>query len=60
MKTFRTWCTPGSVVLATMVALLWLHRLHLALVGREVAQILVVGLTFLGLWALTANPPARS
>jgi hypothetical protein len=57
MKFFRTWFTPGSVVLAMLVALLWLHQLPLSLAGREAAQIVVVCLTFLGLWALTYEPP---
>lgn len=60
MKTFRTWFTPGSVVLAMLVALLWLHQFHMSLLGREAAQIVVVCLTFAGLWALSVGPPARS
>jgi hypothetical protein len=56
MHLFRTWFTPGSVVLAMLVALLWLHRLPLPLAGREFGQLLVVCLTFTGLWALTGAP----
>ena len=55
MKTFRAWFTPGSTVAAMLVALLWVHRLHLALVGREIVQIGVVGLTFAGLWLLSGD-----
>jgi hypothetical protein len=57
MHVFRTWFTPGSVVLAMLVALLWLHRLPLSLASREVGQLLVVCLTFAGLWTLTNAPP---
>lgn len=56
---FRTWFTPGSVVLAMLVALLWLHRLPLSLAARESGQMFVVCLTFAGLWALTGAPPPR-
>lgn len=59
MKTFRTWFTPGSVVLAMLVALLWLHRLHLSLAAREAGQIILVCLTFAGLWLLTSGPAPR-
>ncbi|NTU81719.1 MAG: hypothetical protein HGA45_20460 [Chloroflexales bacterium] len=55
MKTFRTWFTPGSLVLALLVALLWLHQLHLSLAGREAAQVVLVCLTFAGLWVLTQD-----
>jgi hypothetical protein len=58
MRAFRTWFTPGSVVAAMLVALLWLHRLPLSLAGREAAQIALVCLTFFGLWLLTHEPPS--
>lgn len=57
MHLFRTWCTPGSLVLAMLIALLGLHRLPLSLAGREAGQLLIVCLTFAGLWALTSAPP---
>lgn len=53
MKSFRDWFTPGSLVAAMLVALLWAHRFPLASGVRQVAQALLVGLTFAGLWALT-------
>jgi hypothetical protein len=59
MKLFRAYFTPGSVVLAMLVVLLWIHRFHLPPIGRETAQILVVCLTFAGLWALGEGPPKR-
>lgn len=59
MKTFQTWFTPGSVVLAMLVALLWLHRLHMSLLARETGQIALVCLTFAGLWALTGGRSPR-
>lgn len=59
MKTIRAWFTPGSVVAAMLVALLWLHRLHFPLIGRPAAQILVLCLTFAGLWALTGDGGPR-
>ena len=59
MHMFRTWCTPGSVVLAMLIALLWLHRLPLSLAGRELGQLFVVCFTFAGLWALTGAPSPR-
>ncbi|NTU77925.1 MAG: hypothetical protein HGA45_00740 [Chloroflexales bacterium] len=55
MKTFRTWFTPGSLVAAMLVGLLWLHQLHLSLAGREAAQVALVTLTFAGLWVLTQD-----
>jgi hypothetical protein len=51
----RTWFTPGSVVAAMIVALLWLHRLHLSIVAREGIQIVLVMITFAGLWILTQD-----
>lgn len=57
MNVFRTWFTPGSVVAAMLVALLWLHRLPLSLAGHEATQLGVVCLTSFGLWALTHEPP---
>ncbi len=59
MHTFRTWFTPGSVTLAMLVALLWLHRLPLSLAGREVGQLLIVCLTFAGFWVLASDKPQR-
>jgi hypothetical protein len=59
MKLFRTWFTPGSLVAAAIVALLWLHRLHLSLAGREVAQLALICLVFSGLWVLTQERPPR-
>lgn len=60
MKTFQAWFTPGSVALAMLVLLFWLHRLPLSLAGREAGQLVVVCLTFAGLWALTSGtPPPR-
>jgi hypothetical protein len=50
---FRTWFTPGSVVAAATVALLWLHRLHLSLAGRETAQLALISVAFLGLFILS-------
>jgi hypothetical protein len=58
MKSFRTWFTPGSVAAAMLVTLLWLRQLPLSLAGREAVQIVVVCLTFLGLWVLTHEPPS--
>jgi hypothetical protein len=55
MDTFRAWFTPGSVVAAMIVTLLWLHRLPLASANREGIQIVLVCLTFLGLWVLTQD-----
>jgi hypothetical protein len=55
MNTFRTWFTPGSIVAAMIVALLWLHRLHLSLVGREAMQLMLVMITFVGLWIVTQD-----
>lgn len=55
MKTFRYWFTPGSVVLATLVALLWLHRLPITSVGRELGQLALISLTFAGLWVLSGD-----
>jgi hypothetical protein len=55
MNTFRTWFTPGSVAAAMLVALLWMHQLHLASATHEAIQIVVIGLTFLGLWALSRD-----
>lgn len=59
MNVFRTWFTPGSVVLAMLIVLLWLHRLPLSLAGREVGQVLIVCLTFAALGALTKVSPPR-
>lgn len=53
MNQFRAWFTPGSVVAAMIVALLWLHRLHLSAAGHEAAQILLVCITYGALWVLT-------
>lgn len=59
MKTFRTWFTPGSLVLAMLVALLWLRQLHLMLALRVAAQLGLVALTYLGLWALASERSSR-
>lgn len=59
MKTFQRWFTPGSLALAIVVAMLWLHQLHLALAAREIGQIGLVCLTYLGLWALTGDRSPR-
>ncbi|NTU79411.1 MAG: hypothetical protein HGA45_08415 [Chloroflexales bacterium] len=55
MKLFRTWFTPGSVVATMLVALLWLHELPWSLAGRAAAQVVLVSLTFAGLWMLTQD-----
>lgn len=55
MKSFRAWFTPGSLVAALFVALLWLHQIHIPHIDREVAQIALLGLTFVGLWALVQD-----
>jgi hypothetical protein len=55
MNTFRAWFTPGSVVAAMLVTLLWLHRLPLSSANHAVIQVIMVCLTFLGLWMLTRD-----
>jgi hypothetical protein len=55
MHTFRAWFTPGSVVAAMIVTLLWLHRIPMSSTTHEAIQIIMVCLTFLGLWILTRD-----
>lgn len=59
MNSFRSWLTPGSLVLAMFVVLIWLHRMHLPLAPRGLAQIGLVCLTYAGLWALTGGQAPR-
>lgn len=55
MSIFRTWFTPGSVVAAMLVALLWLHRISMSSATHMAIQLIIVGLTFIGLWVLTQD-----
>jgi protein-S-isoprenylcysteine O-methyltransferase Ste14 len=55
MHTFRAWFTPGSIVAAMIVTLLWLHRISMSSTIHEAIQIIIVCLTFLGLWILTRD-----
>lgn len=59
MKTFQRWFTPGSLALAILVATLWLHQLPMTIELRMPAQIGLVCLTYLGLWALTGDRSPR-
>ncbi|MEI6775900.1 MAG: hypothetical protein WCK70_03270 [Chloroflexales bacterium] len=56
IRTLQSWFSPGTVVAATSVAVIWLHNLRMSALGHEFALIITTCLAFGLLWATNEQP----
>ena len=56
IRALRAWISPGTVVAATSVAVIWLHHLSVSALGHEFALIIATCLAFGLLWAVSDQP----